>query len=131
MLRILVAILIIVPTIEIWGLITAGRAFGWEITLLLVIATGVIGAWLARRQGLQVFQLAQHQLQQGKIPGEAILDGICIFAGGLVLLTPGFFTDAMGFLLLIPYTRGIAKIWIKKWLWKLAENGNFIYFRRW
>ncbi len=130
MLRTLVLILIIVPALEIWGIVTAGKAFGWGITLLLIITTGVTGAWLARQQGLQVFQLAQLQMQRGEIPGEAILDGICIFAGGLVLLTPGFFTDALGFLLLIPYTRGIIKMWLKRWLRKQMDRGNFIFIRR-
>ncbi|MBO8171864.1 MAG: membrane protein FxsA [Bacillaceae bacterium] len=126
MFRILVLILILVPAIEIWGIVAVGRGLGWELTILLIIATGLAGAWLARKQGLQVFQLAQLQLNQGRLPGEAILDGICIFAGGLVLLTPGFFTDAMGFLLLIPYTRGIVKLWIKRWLRKMVESGRIM-----
>lgn len=94
--KVLVALLLIIPTLEIWGLVTAGQNFGWLPTLLLVISTGVIGAWLAKRQGLQIFQNAQRQLQQGQIPGEVVLDGIIVFAGGLTLLTPGFFTDLLG-----------------------------------
>lgn len=133
--KILVPILIIVPAIEIWGLITAGQAFGWLPTLALVILTGVAGAWLAKRQGLRIFQLAQSQLQRGELPGEAILDGILIFAGGLVLLTPGFFTDALGFLCLIPVTRGMIKTYMKAWLWKNIQNGSLNFyggnFRRW
>ncbi len=131
----LVALLIIVPTIEIWGLITAGQAFGWLPTLALVILTGVIGAWLAKREGLQIFRLAQAQMQRGELPGEMILDGILVFAGGLVLLTPGFFTDAVGFLCLFPATRSLLKTYLKAWLRKNIQNGNFrIYggnFRRW
>ncbi|RXT04174.1 FxsA family protein [Ammoniphilus sp. CFH 90114] len=133
--KFLVAILIIVPAIEIWGLITAGQAFGWLPTLALVILTGVLGAWLAKQQGLQIFQLAQAQLQRGELPGEAILDGILIFAGGLVLLTPGFFTDAMGFILLIPATRGMVKVYVKRWLLNNIQNGKISFyggnFRRW
>ncbi|WP_134701525.1 FxsA family protein [Ammoniphilus sp. YIM 78166] len=131
----LVALLIIVPAIEIWGLITAGQAFGWLPTLVLVILTGVIGAWLAKREGLQIFRLAQAQMQRGELPGEVILDGILVFAGGLVLLTPGFFTDAVGFLCLFPVTRSVIKTYLKAWLQKNIQNGNFrIYggnFRRW
>lgn len=126
--KILLALLIIIPTIEIWGFVTAGQAFGWVPTLLLVILTGVVGAWLAKQQGLQIFQLAQVQLQRGELPGEAILDGILIFAGGLVLLTPGFFTDFLGLLCLIPVTRGIMKIYIKKWLWKNIQNGRISFY---
>lgn len=130
MLRIIVAILIIVPALEIWLLIAAGKAIGWGWTLFLIIATGVTGAWLARWQGLQVFKTAQFQMEQGKVPGEAILDGICIFAGGLLLLTPGFFTDSVGFLLLLPYTRRFVKAWMKSWLWKQYENGRFVFWRK-
>lgn len=99
MIKIIAAILIIVPTLEIWGLTAAGKTFGWFPTLLLVILTGVVGAWLAKKEGLRVWRSAQIQLQQGQLPGEAILDGLSIFAGGLLLLTPGFFTDTIGFLL--------------------------------
>lgn len=124
----LVALLIIVPTIEIWGLITAGQAFGWVPTLVVVILTGVVGAWLARKEGLQIFRSAQVQMQRGELPGEMILDGILVFAGGLVLLTPGFFTDAMGFLCLLPVTRAIMKKYLKAWLLKKIQNGNFRFY---
>ncbi|AMA73969.1 MULTISPECIES: FxsA family protein [Aneurinibacillus] len=124
MLRVFIAILLIVPVLEIWLLAAVGKGIGWLPTLLLCILTGVIGAWLAKRQGLQIFQLAQVQFSRGELPGEAILDGICVFAGGLLLLTPGFFTDIAGFLLLIPYTRGIAKLFMKRWLYKKIQSGN-------
>jgi UPF0716 protein FxsA len=124
MLKVLILILIIIPALEIWGLVTAGQAFGWIPTMLMVIFTGVAGAWLARQQGVFIFQLARSQLGQGQIPGEAILDGLLIFAGGLVLLTPGFFTDALGFLCLLPYTRSFMKLYIKKWLWRNIQNGR-------
>jgi len=134
--KLLITILIIVPTIEIWGLITAGKTFGWFPTLFMIIFTGVLGAWLAKRQGLQVWQRTIRELQQGGIPGDALLDGVVIFAGGLLLLTPGFFTDVLGFLCLIPITRGAFKLLLIKWLWNNFQNGRFIIFggnrwRRW
>jgi UPF0716 protein FxsA len=128
MLRILILLLLIVPTLEIWLLVAAGRGIGWIPTLLLCILTGVTGAWLAKREGLQIFQLAQLQLSRGELPGEALLDGICVFAGGLLLLTPGFFTDILGFLLLFPYTRGVPKLFIKRWLYKKIQSGNIQMF---
>ncbi|RKD25101.1 hypothetical protein BEP19_04585 [Ammoniphilus oxalaticus] len=129
MLRIIIALLLIVPTIEIWLLITAGKAFGWLPTLLTIILTGVVGGWLARKQGLQVFYSAQRQMRQGQLPGEALLDGLIIFTGGLLLLSPGFFTDTLGILCLIPMIRGPIKIYLKGWLWKTMQNGR-ISFRR-
>ncbi|MBP1931193.1 FxsA family protein [Ammoniphilus resinae] len=124
--KILIAILIIIPTMEIWGLITAGKAFGWLPTLFMIIFTGMLGAWLAKRQGLQVWQRTIRELQHGGIPGDALLDGVVILAGGLLLLTPGFFTDLIGFLCLIPTTRGIFKLLLIKWLWKNFQNGRFV-----
>ncbi|MEW9668816.1 FxsA family protein [Ammoniphilus sp. 3BR4] len=133
--KFLVAVLIIVPTLEIWGLITAGQAIGWLPTLLLVVLTGLVGAWLAKRQGLEIFRMAQVQLQRGELPGEAILDGIFILVGGVLLLTPGFFTDTFGFLCLLPISRRVMKTYIKNWLWKNIQNGKISFyggnFRRW
>ncbi|MBN6188012.1 membrane protein FxsA [Aneurinibacillus sp. BA2021] len=126
--RMLIALLLIVPTLEIWFLIAAGNGIGWIPTLLLCLFTGVAGAWLAKRQGLQIFQLAQMQLSRGEIPGETLLDGICVFAGGLFLLTPGFFSDLLGFLLLIPYTRSIAKLFMKRWLYRRIQTGQLNVF---
>lgn len=133
--KMLAAILIIVPTLEIWALITAGQTIGWLPTLLLVILTGVAGAWLAKKQGLETLRMAQIQLQRGELPGEAILDGIVILVGGVLLLTPGFFTDTFGFLCLLPASRRIMKTYMKKWLWKNIQNGRVSFyggnFRRW
>lgn len=128
MMRILLIVLLVVPILEIWFLIAAGNGIGWIPTLLLCVFTGVAGAWLAKRQGLQIFQLAQMQLNRGQIPGEALLDGICVFAGGLLLLTPGFFSDFLGFFLLIPYTRGIVKLFFKRWLHKRIQTGQLNVF---
>lgn len=132
MLRLLIFVLIVIPVLEIWILVASGRIFGWLVTLLFVILTGVTGAALAKKQGLHIWRLAQIQLQQGEMPGDAILDGICIFAGGLLLLTPGFFTDAVGFSLLFSYTRNMFKIGIKKWLYKNIKDGKIrLHFGKW
>lgn len=128
--RILVLILIVIPIIEIWGLLQVSEWVGAWPTVLAVIATGLIGGYLVKRQGLQTLRLAQLQMQQGRIPGEAILDGMCILAGGLMLLTPGFFTDTVGLILLIPLTRGIVKLWLKRWFDKWIRDGKIITIRR-
>ena len=128
MLRILIVLLLVIPTFEIWLFIKAGQGIGWIPTLLFCILTGVVGAWLSRQQGLRIFQMAQMQLSHGQIPGDAILDGICIFAGGLLLLTPGFFTDIFGFFLLLPITRPIARGIIKRWLYKKVQSGQVQFF---
>ncbi|WP_025028372.1 FxsA family protein [Caldalkalibacillus mannanilyticus] len=130
MFRILVLMLIIVPVIELWGLISVGKWIGAWPTVGLVILTGIIGAWLAKREGLQTLQLVRLQLEKGEMPGQAVLDGICILVGGAVLLTPGFFTDIVGFFLLVPYTRNIVKAMLRKWFEKWIKHGHFTIIKR-
>jgi UPF0716 protein FxsA len=129
MFRVLVLVMIVVPVVELWGLITVGKWIGAWYTIGLVVLTGIVGAWLAKREGLQTIRLARMQLAKGGIPGQALMDGICILVGGATLLTPGFFTDAIGFFLLIPYTRNIVKAWMKSWFEKWIARGNITIIR--
>ncbi len=130
MLKLFILLLIIVPALEIGVLVLSGNTIGIPWTILLVIFTGVLGAWLAKKEGLNTIRLAQIQLQQGQIPSGVILDGLCILIGGVVLLTPGFITDAIGFFLLIPSTRGIAKAFLQKLFDRLLQNGSIIFINR-
>lgn len=118
------------PALEIGVMIWAGGQIGPWWVVLLIIFTGIIGAWLAKRQGLDTFRKAQHAMQAGRAPQEEIFDGICILIGGIVLLTPGFITDAIGFVLLIPSTRRPIKELIKKTLHQMMKNGRFMIYRR-
>lgn len=128
MYRILVLLMIGVPALEIWGLVKAAQIIGITQTVLLVILTGFIGAYLLKREGLKTWLKFQEDLRYGEIPGNAIMDGICIFAGGLLLLTPGFFTDTIGFILLLPFTRPIIQTYLIKWLKKKMKDGSFHYY---
>lgn len=130
MFRILLLFIIIVPALEIALLLLSGRTLGLLPTVLLIIGTGILGAWLARKEGAETIQKVNRQMQTGQMPGEAILDGLCILVGGVVLLTPGFITDAVGFLLLIPATRKPFKRWMKKFLERRINNGQFMFIRR-
>ena len=129
MLRVFILLLIIVPAMEIGLLILSGNVLGVWPTILLIIFTGILGAWLAKKQGIETIRSAQMQMSQAQIPGEAILDGLCILVGGVVLLTPGFITDAAGFFLLFPTTRSIVKIWLRKLIKYLIESGKFTIIR--
>ncbi|MDV2885909.1 FxsA family protein [Alkalihalophilus pseudofirmus] len=130
MYRILLLLIIIVPALEIAVLILSGNTIGVWPTIALIILTGVLGAWLAKKEGLQAIRVAQLQASQGQLPSSVMLDGICILVGGVVLLTPGFITDAIGFFLLIPATRGIAKGFLLSIFNKMIKNGNFIIMSR-
>ena len=112
--RYLVLMLIIVPAAEIAILLLSGKTIGVLPTLAIIILTGVLGGFLAKKQGLEVVRKFQMDMQYGRVPGEALLDGICILIGGILLLSPGYITDAAGFLLLIPATRSSLKVILLK-----------------
>lgn len=96
---------ILVPLLELILLIRMGEWVGLWPTLALVVLTGAAGAALARAEGVRVFFQFQGELAAGRLPGQALLDGISVLVGGAFLLTPGILTDLVGFALLIPFTR--------------------------
>lgn len=131
MFRWLVVIMIVVPALEIWGLLTIGSLIGAWPTFGLILLTGFVGAFLARREARRVWRDAQLQLQSGQVPAMSIIDGLCIFAGGLLLLTPGFFTDTIGFILVFPVTRWTVRGWVLLLIRKLISKGQVqMIFRR-
>ncbi|AIE61005.1 FxsA family protein [Bacillus methanolicus] len=127
--RYLLLFLIIVPAAEIAFLLLSGKTIGVLPTMFLLIFTGVLGAYLAKRQGLETIRKAQEQLRNGQIPGDALLDGICILIGGTLLLTPGFITDVVGFLLLAPLTRKFFKRLLIKAFKRWIDKGTITIIR--
>ncbi|MYI56711.1 MAG: FxsA family protein, partial [Acidimicrobiia bacterium] len=94
-----------IPVAEIFFIIRVARDLGIPETIGLLVAVSIVGAWLVRRSGLGVLRQIQERLARGEIPGKELVDGLLILVGGLLMLTPGFLTDAVGLLLLIPPTR--------------------------
>ncbi len=105
MFRRLVLLFLAVPIVELAVLIQLGRLIGLWPTLALIAITGMLGAMLASREGLRAWHAFQTEMAQGRMPGRPILDGLSIFAGGALLLTPGLLTDVLGFALLARPTR--------------------------
>lgn len=105
----LLAAFILVPLIEIGLFIEVGGWIGLWPTLGLIILTAVVGTALLRQQGLATLRRAQSQMDAGQVPTKELFDGACLLIGGLLLLTPGFFTDAVGFLLLMPPIRDLLR----------------------
>ena len=99
---------LLVPVVEIYLLIQVGSVIGAGWTVVLVVLTAVIGVWLLRVQGLSTLTRAQRRLQENELPAREIIEGMALVVAGAFLLTPGFFTDTIGFLLLFPPTR----IWL-------------------
>ena len=114
----------LIPVVEIYFLIKVGGHIGALNTVALVVATGFAGAYLARLQGMQTMIRVRSSLQQGIMPAEEMLDAMLIFAAGMVLLTPGFITDAFGLLLLIPDTRRMFKRYMRKRIDAWMEEQN-------
>jgi UPF0716 protein FxsA len=99
----------VVPLIELFLLVKLGTVIGIGATVLIVISTGVLGAWLARRQGLGVLRRLSEDLNEGRLPGDTLIDGLLILVAGVLLLTPGLITDTIGFLLLLPQGRTVVR----------------------
>ncbi|MDO3380036.1 FxsA family protein [Geoalkalibacter halelectricus] len=114
----------IIPVVEIYVILQVGRQLGVAPTVALIILTGIAGAYLARTQGFEIIARIQRDTAQGQLPAESLLDGALVLAGGLLLLTPGFCTDLIGFALLIPLSRDSLKRFLRQWLQKQIEHGH-------
>lgn len=110
----LIVIFIGVPIFEIALFIQAGDIFGLWPTLAAVVATAIIGGALIRAQGLAAIERARSSLRQGEAPVREVFTGICLLLAGALLMTPGFLTDSIGFLLLIPPIRYSLGEWIMR-----------------
>lgn len=113
----------IVPSIELAVLIYAGSLIGVFNALAIVITTAFLGAIMVRHEGLNVMYSFRASLQNGEFPSDALMDGAMILAAGALLLTPGFFTDIFGLLLVFPASRAIIK---KTLIQYLKKNFSFI-----
>jgi UPF0716 protein FxsA len=114
MFRFLFLLFLIVPVVEIYLLIQVGSVIGALNTIAIVIGTAVLGAYLLKRQGLSTFARVQETMARGEVPAIEMMEGILLLITGALLLTPGFFTDTIGFLGLIPGIRRAFIIWLLK-----------------
>ena len=121
----LLLVFIGVPLLELAILIKVGALIGTLNTILLILISGILGATLAKQQGLGVITRIREELAQGHVPSDELLDGVCILVGGFLLLTPGLLTDALGFALLIPPVRKIIKKYLRRKLNRKWEKNNF------
>lgn len=106
----LLALFVIIPLGELYLLLLVGRAIGAVYTVLIVILTGMVGGYLARREGLAVLGRVRERLDAGELPGGELLDGAIILVAGALLITPGMVTDLLGLWGLLPPTRG----WLRR-----------------
>jgi len=124
----LILLFTIVPFIELTLLIEIGSYIGTLNTIMIVIVTGIIGAFMARIAGLTVFLKIQENLREGIFPRDELFDGVLILISGAFLLTPGLLTDALGFFLLIPFGRLVVKGWLKEILKTRIDRNEITYW---
>jgi len=105
MLRLLFLLFLLVPLVEVYLFIQVGSVIGALPTIALCILTAMLGTWLFRQQGLQTVRRVQEKIRQGETPAIELIEGVILILAGLLLLTPGFFTDITGLLCLLPGMR--------------------------
>ena len=114
----------VVPVIEVYLLIKVGSLIGALPTVALLLTISMVGAWLVRHQGFELMRRIQSELAQGRLPAAELLDGAMVLVGGMLLLTPGFFTDFLGLFFLIPFTRAAIKQFVRLWLQRRLSRGT-------
>ena len=122
----LALIFIVVPAMEIGILLWSGKTFGLVPTIIIILSTGILGAFLAKKQGLKAIRDVQIQMKNFQAPGDAMVNAVFVFAGGLLLLSPGFITDLFGFLFLFSPTRQLFKPIVYKWIRTKMKKGQII-----
>jgi UPF0716 protein FxsA len=106
----LILLFIVVPFAELYVIIwVVGPALGAPLTILLLVADSLLGSWLLRSQGRAVWRRFNHTLAAGQMPHREVIDGVLVIFGGAFLITPGFITDVLGLVLLLPPTRAIVR----------------------
>ena len=124
----------VVPIVELYILIKIGSVLGALNTVLVLIGTALLGAFLVRLEGIRTFTRMTSNLAQGIVPAEELVDGLLIFAAGVLLITPGVFTDVLALFLLIPFSRTLIKRWLRRRFDRMVSSGRArLYFdeRRW
>lgn len=120
----LLALFLLLPLVELALLIQVGRWIGLAWTIAIVAATGLLGAALARRQGARAWSAIHAELREGRVPAGAVVDGLLILIGAIVLLTPGILTDLLGFALLAPPTRSFFRGWLRRRMERAIRRGD-------
>jgi UPF0716 protein FxsA len=103
------ALFVVVPLVEIYLIVQAGRAVGIGWTILVLVVDSLLGALLLKHEGLAAWRALTSALASRRMPARELADGALVLVGGTLLLTPGFFTDALGFFFIIPFTRPVAR----------------------
>ncbi|MCW2810015.1 MAG: Cytoplasmic rane protein FsxA [Friedmanniella sp.] len=108
-LAILLVLLVVVPSFEIWLIVEVGRSIGVLPTVALLVAEALLGGWLIRREGSRTWAAVTEALRTSRVPSGELADAALVLVGGVLLMLPGFLTDLIGFFFLLPLTRPLAR----------------------
>ena len=118
----------VVPLVELYLLIVIGRVLGPVATIALVLVTGALGAWFARLEGARVIRRWQEAMAQQQLPKDGVIDGLLIFVGGLMLITPGILTDIAGLSMVMPPTRRVIARFVRTWFERQIAVGRVQFY---
>ena len=114
----------VVPLVELYLLVAIGRVLGPVPTIGLVLVTGALGAWFARLEGARVIRRWQEAMARQQLPKDGVVDGLLIFVGGLMLITPGILTDVAGLSMVMPSTRRVIARFVRAWFERQIAAGR-------
>lgn len=114
----------VVPLVELYLLIAIGRTLGPVPTIGLVLLTGALGAWFARLEGARVIRRWQEAMARQQLPKDGVIDGLLIFIGGVMLITPGILTDIAGLSMVMPPTRRVIARVVRSWFERQIATGR-------
>lgn len=105
----LLVLFVVLPVAEIWVLVLVAHQIGVLATLGIVVGTSLFGAWMVKREGGKAWTALRGAVGEGKLPQREVTDGALVLAGGILMVLPGFITDVVGLLLMLPFTRGLGR----------------------
>lgn len=127
----LLAVFILIPVIELIIIVRIGYDFGFWPALGLIVVPGIVGAAMAHSQGTIILLDIKREIFAGRLPGNKIVDGMLLFLGGVLLITPGIITDILGLTVLFPGTRKYYRHLVVHKLWNLMTRGSLkIFFKK-
>jgi len=114
----------IVPFIELFLLMKVGDVVGFWPTVAMILTTGIVGAWLSKREGLRVFRDYQQAIAEMRMPKEGLTSGLLVLVAGVLMIAPGMLTDVTGILLMIPPVRRVVAGWVERYVEKHVLGGK-------
>ena len=118
MFAVLALLFVVLPFVELYVIVQVAHVMGVLPTLAILLLVSIGGAWLVKREGFSVIRRAQARMNEGRVPGRELIDGMLILFAGVLLLTPGFITDGVGILLLLPPVRAAVRFAALRYLSK-------------